>query len=127
MDVIAKAKELGESIGASQQFIDFKKTEIDVEKDAKAKQLLNDFKLLQIELVKATKGKKGAEIIESIKERLTLKQDEINNYDTTKKYFNAKSSFDRLMKTINDVIIFSITGEEPCSPNKCSTCGGGCK
>lgn len=127
MDIIDKAKELGSMIAVSRQMEELKKAEVEVEQDDKSKMLLNDYKLLQIELVRATREKRDASIIESIKERLIAKQKELNDYGTTDRYLRAKSTFDNFMKTINNVIIYSISGEEPCSPSKCSSCGGGCK
>lgn len=127
MDIITKAKELGESIASSKEMENLKNSEIELEKDRKAKELLNDYKLLQMELVRATKEKREKEIIDSIRLRLMSKQDELNDYDVTKNYLSAKATFDKLMKMVNDVIVFSISGEEPCSPKKCGSCGGGCK
>lgn len=127
MDITAKAKELGKMIGGSQEMNNLKKAEADIAADEKAASLLNDYKLLQIEMVRATKENKSSDIIDDIKVRLLSKQEEINEYETTRFYLESKSKFDKLMKTINDVIIFAITGEDPCSPSKCSSCGGGCK
>jgi len=127
MDIITKARELGELIAASEQMASFNKAEEAMQNDSRAKTLFNDYKLLQIEVVKATKEKRPDDITQSIKDRLMAKLDEINNYTVTKDYLQAKAEVDRLMKTVNDVIIYSITGEEPCSPSKCGSCGGGCK
>jgi len=127
MDIIQKATDLGAAIGASEQMTALKNAEAALESDDRAKTLLNDYKLLQMEVVKATKEKREKDVIDSIKERLLKKQEELNNYKTTKDYLVAKSEFDAFMKQINNVIIFAITGEEPCSPSKCGSCGGGCK
>ncbi len=127
MDILERAKELGTMIGNSQQMEKLKNAEAKVEVDEKSKTLLNDYKLLQVELVKATREKRSEDIIKSIRERLLQKQEEINNYNITSDYFECKTTFDSFMKQINDVIIYAITGEEPCSPKKCGSCGGGCK
>lgn len=127
MDIMTKAKELGELIASSSEMASFKNYEAQMEQDDKAKTLLNDYKQLQIEMVRAAKESKDKETVDSIKVRLLQKQDEINEYDTTKNYLKAKSDVDNLMKTVNNVIIHAITGEDPCSPSKCGSCGGGCK
>lgn len=127
MDVIDKAKELGAMIAASGEMQSLKKAEAEVESDQKAKTLFNDYKLLQLEVMKANREKRSQDIIDSIKERLAEKQKEINEYPVTMNYMEAKNKFDSFMKEINNVIIFCITGEEPCSPSKCGSCGGGCK
>ncbi len=127
MDIIEKAKELGTMIANSPEMEKLTRAEEMMESDQKAKALLNDYKLLQIETVKATKENREKSVIESIKERLLAKQEEINKYEVTVNFIEAKNNFDALMKTINDVIVHSITGEEPCSSDKCKSCGGGCK
>ncbi|MCR4434356.1 MAG: YlbF family regulator [Clostridiales bacterium] len=126
MDIIQKAKELGQMIGDSEEMLNLKESEAEIEQDDRARTLMNDYKLLQVELVKATREKRDSAIIEEIKGRLVSKQEEINHYDVTARYLTAKKIFDGFMKEINDVIIYSITGEEPCSSGKCSSCGGGC-
>jgi len=127
MDIMSKARELGEAIAASSEMKRLKDSETELENDVQGKRLMNEYKLLQIELVKATKEKKDKAVIDNIKQQLISKQQELNEYDITYNFLTAKSDFDKLMKTVNDVIIFTITGEEPCSPGKCSSCGGDCK
>lgn len=127
MDIIAKARELGLLIAESPEMDRLTKAEEAVERDDKSKMLLKDYKLLQIEVVRATKEGREKSVIDSIKDRLKAKQEEINKYPPTLEYLESKSSFDSFMKSINDVIIHAVTGEEPCSPNKCGSCSGGCK
>ncbi|HEX3029561.1 MAG TPA: YlbF family regulator [Clostridia bacterium] len=127
MDILDKAKELGTMIANSPEMEKLARAEEMMESDQKAKTLLNDYKLLQIETVKATKENREKSVIDSIKDRLLAKQEEINKYEVTLNFIEAKNNFDALMKTINDVIVHSITGEEPCSSDKCKSCGGGCK
>lgn len=127
MNSIEAAKQLGETILKSDELQNLRKAEAEIEIDSKANILLEDYKNLQIELVRATRGKKDNEVISSLKERLVTKQDELNQYDVTLNYLKAKSAFDSLMKTVNDTITFVVTGKEACSPDKCGSCGGGCK
>jgi cell fate (sporulation/competence/biofilm development) regulator YlbF (YheA/YmcA/DUF963 family) len=126
MDAIEKAVELGNAIAASKEMVEYKKYEEEMEADDRAKELLADFKKLQIELVRATRDNKSKDEIDDCKNRLLSKQAEINDYGTTRNYLEAKSAFDGLMKRVNEVIIFTVTGEEPCSPKKCNSCSG-CK
>lgn len=124
MDVVAIAKELGEAIAVSKEMKDLKRWEAEVEKSHQAKALLNDLKLLQIELAKAQKEGRDMDILDGIRQRLASKQQEVNNLDITRNFMEAREGFDRLMRTINRVIIFGITGEEQCSGGNCGTCSG---
>lgn len=129
MDILDKAKELGELIGASEEMAKLKKSEQALESDQKSIALLSDFKKLQTEMMNAMEGNEDKLLIASIKGKLLSKQEEINNYAVTKEYLETKSAFDGMMKQINDVIVFGITGEEPssCSHSDCSSCGCGCE
>lgn len=127
MDILIKARELGEMLGDSKEMQRFKKAEAILERDDRGMGLMEDYRLLQIELVKATREKKGEVQISEVKDMLMAKQKEINTYPITLEYLEAKNEFDSFMKNINDVITFAITGEEACSPSKCSSCGGGCE
>jgi cell fate (sporulation/competence/biofilm development) regulator YlbF (YheA/YmcA/DUF963 family) len=122
MDILLKAKELGEMLAESEEMKRLKKAEAALESDDKGMQLMEDYRLLQIELVKATREKKGEVQIGEIRDMLMSKQKELNEYHNTNEYIESKNSFDDLMKKINDVITFAITGEE-CT-HSCETCGG---
>lgn len=126
MDILDTAKELGVMLGNSKEMTDLKNSEAALQADDKARALMNEYKQLQIEMVKATKANKSQTELEEIKDILLKKQEEINNYPVTSNYIFAKSAFDQLMKKVNDVIVFGMTGEESCSPSKCGSCGG-CK
>ena len=124
MDIIEKAKELGTMIADSAQMNRYKDAEQALEQDDRAKDMLNEYKNLQSEVVKTLREDTEENIINSMREKLRLKMEDMNNYHITKEYFEAKSSFDRFIKTVNNVIMYSITGEEPCSSHGCGSCGG---
>ena len=123
MDVMEKARELGGAIGDSDEMQRLKKAETALESDEHGMALMEDYRLLQIELVKATREKKGEVQITEVRDMLISKQTEINTYPITFEFLEAKKAFDSLMKNINDVITFAITGEM-CSPSNCSSCSG---
>ena len=125
MDILIKARELGELLGDSPELLRLKKAETSLEGDDRGMGLMEDYRLLQIELVKATREKKGEVQIGEVRDMLMSKQEEINSFSVTSEYLEAKAAFDSLMKNVNDVITFAITGET-CSPSNCSSCGGGC-
>lgn len=125
MDVLIKAKELGDLLADSPVIKRLKNAETALENDDRGMSLLEDQRLLQMELIKATREKSAEVELKDIKDMLLDKQKEIDNYQFTREYLEAKDEFDELMKNINDIITFAVTGEE-CSPSKCASCGGGC-
>lgn len=128
MDILEKAKELGEMIGSSEQMLTFKKWEADLERDHKARAILREYQTLQTEMMRAAHEDAEKEILDQIKEKLSVKFDEINKCDITRNYLESKDKLDMLIKKVNDVLIYSITGEEQCSFDRCgSSCGGGCR
>lgn len=123
MDILDKARELGHMIADSAEMTRLKSSEAGLEADARALGLMDEYKQLQIELVKASREKKSQEELDTAREKLMQKQLELDNYKTTNEYLEAKTAFDRFMGNINNVITFAITGEE-CSPSKCNSCKG---
>ncbi len=124
-NILIKARELGNLLGESDILNRLKKAEKILENDERGMGLMEDYRLLQIELVKATREKKGEVQLADIRQMLLAKQAEINSYPITLEYIESKNEFDALMKNVNDVITFAISGEE-CVSSNCSSCGGGC-
>ncbi len=125
MDVLIKARELGETLADSPVIKRLKSAETALERDDRGMSLLEDQRLLQMELIKATREKSAEVDLKDIRDMLLDKQKEIDEYPLTHEYLEAKDAFDELMKNINDIITFAVTGEA-CSPSKCASCGGGC-
>lgn len=124
-EVLIKARELGETLSTSQELKRLKDAETTLENDEHGMALMEDHRLLQIELIKATRESSGEVEIKDIRDMLMAKQSELNTYPVTQEYMESKNAFDALMKNINDVITFAITGEA-CTSDKCSSCSGGC-
>ncbi len=127
MEITEKARELGLLMANSKEMEAYKNTEAAMQSDTKSTTLMSEYKQLQIDLVKKTRDNAAADIIEEVKQKLLAKQQEINEYPVTFDFLTAKANLEALMKKVNDIIIFSITGEPTCSDDKCKTCGGGCK
>jgi cell fate (sporulation/competence/biofilm development) regulator YlbF (YheA/YmcA/DUF963 family) len=127
MDITEKARELGLMLANSQEMELYKNSESAMQSDEKSTKLMSEYKQLQIDMVKCTREGAEAEIIEETKQKLLAKQQEINEYDITYNFLTSKANLEALMKKVNDIIVFSITGESTCSDEKCSSCGGGCK
>lgn len=127
MEITEKARELGLMLANSKEMALYKDTEALMQSDEKSTRLMNEYKQLQVEMVKLTRSNGAPEQIEDTRKSLLAKQEEINQYEVTYNFLTAKANLEALMKKVNDIIIFSITGEPTCSDDKCSSCGGGCK
>ena len=121
MDITEKARELGLMMASSKEMEEYKNSEAAMQSDVKSTTLMNEYKQLQIELVKATRENAAPEAIEEAKQKLLAKQKEINEYPVTFDFLSAKANLEALMKKVNDIIIFSITGEPTCTDDKCKT------
>ncbi len=126
MDITEKARELGLMLAASKEMELYKNSEAAMQSDVKSTTLMNEYKQLQIEMVKRSRENAAADVLEDTKQRLLDKQKEINEYSVTFEFLTAKANLEALMKKVNDIIVFSITGEPTCSEDKCKTCGAGC-
>lgn len=127
MDITEKARELGLMLANSNEMLLYREAEALMKSDDKSTKLMNEYKQLQIEMVQLSRNNAEAEKIEDCKQRLLNKQQEINEYEITFNYLSSKAGIDALMKKVNDIIVFSITGEPTCSDDKCKSCGGGCR
>ncbi len=127
MDYVEAATKLGEAIAESGEFLKWRECESAVLADEKAQTLLKEFRQVQTDMVKAS-GKENAtkEDLERIRDTLLAKQNELNEYEVTKNYFEARQGFEIMMKTVNEVLQYYIdgrTGESGCSGD-CHSCGG---
>ncbi len=127
MNIIEKAKELGELIADSPEMERLNMAEVSIQMDEKSNNLLNEYKLIQMEMIKVNKDGQNPEEIEKISEKLLNKEKELTEYEVTKEFFDSKMEFDLFMKKINDAIVHAITGEENCTATDCGTCESNCK
>lgn len=127
MNIMDKARELGRLIADSEEMLNLKESEAEIEQDDKSRRLMSEYKALQRELARATQEKRDKTVLRDLNQRLDDKYTEITGHDVTGRYLTAKSIFDSFVNQVNHVIIYSITGEEPCSHDKCGSCSGGCK
>ncbi|WP_010243513.1 YlbF family regulator [Acetivibrio cellulolyticus] len=126
MDIISKAKELGNLIGSSEEMTSYKRWEENLARDHKARVILKEYQEVQSEMVMAVHGNSEKDILDGLKQKLLEKYDEVNECDIARNYIEAKEKLDILIKKVNDVLVYSITGEQSCSSHSCSSCGGGC-
>jgi cell fate (sporulation/competence/biofilm development) regulator YlbF (YheA/YmcA/DUF963 family) len=104
MDIIEKARELGQMIADSEEMELLKISEESLYQDVKANSIINELKLLQHELGKAFE-QEDQQVIESIKEKVTLKYEEANSNEIVKNYFEAIFIFTNLLNLLQHYLL----------------------
>lgn len=125
MDYIEAAALLGQAILESGEFQHFKEAEAAMAADERAQTLMQEYKELQGEMVRASRENLGKEQLEAVRDTLLARQQELNGYEITRQYFAARQDFDRMMRSVNGVLEHFLTGGQSggCS-GSCETCGG---
>jgi cell fate (sporulation/competence/biofilm development) regulator YlbF (YheA/YmcA/DUF963 family) len=126
VDVIDKAKELGEMLAGSKQYLRFKDAEIAKLNDEEAQKLLKKYneKRRQAAMI-LKRNRLNAEEISAVKQELQREFEILNQNPVIREYIDAKKEFEQLVQSINSVITFYIDGgEKGCASSKCGTCGG---
>jgi len=133
MDIIESATQLGVAIAESDQLKNYRESEIAMTSDAKAQTLMEEYKNLQLDMVKAAKAELSKEELTAIRGLLMDKQAELNSYDITNNYFEGRKAFEGIMKNINEVLQYYVNGQQSscndegdCGSGGCSSCSG-CK
>lgn len=127
MDIFETATQLGKIIANSEKMTRLKNAEARLEGDTTARELMDVYKELQLNVVRASKARVSKQELDSLKEELMAHQATLDENAITKEYLDSKSDFDAFTKTINKVIEYALTGDESasgCSPSKCGGCSG---
>lgn len=128
MNVIEMAKQLGEAISGSDEFLRYKAAEDAYHNDAQAQKLTEEYGKKSEELTKElTKdGITPSEMIK-IRQQMTAEYGALLLNPVIKEFLTAKGEAEKLLSEVNGIIHFYVTGEEEqqggCSGN-CSSCGG---
>lgn len=127
MDIIECATQLGIAISESEELRKFRESEIAMTSDEKAQTLMEEYKNLQMDMVKAAKAELSKEELAAIRGLLMDKQNELNNYEITNNYFEGRKAFENIMKNINEILQYYVNGQQSsCDGGSCSGCSG-CK
>ncbi len=123
MTITEKAHELGKMIASSAEAQALQKAEQAQANDEKAGELLKEFNLKRMNLVRDMQNEKIT------REEATQKNNEafaemLSKSETIKNFVDAKKDFDALVTEINGIINYYITGEDPNCTHNCATCSG---
>ena len=123
MDIIEKTRELGEMIQASEQMKKLKEKEAQQAQDEDAKTYMMEFNMKSMNLARDMQnGKITRE--EAVKQNNEAFEHMVSHCQPIKEYVQAQQELDKLVKQINDVLTFYITGKEPGCGHDCSSCAG---
>lgn len=127
MDIFEIAKMLGKHLADSPEMARYKVAEAAFLADDMAPALMQTLREKQIAVAQAARNEGiSKEEIEACKSEMQLASANLMDNAIASEFIESKGAFEGLMKQVNDTIIFSITGEEPCSSGHCSSCSG-CK
>lgn len=125
--ILEKAHELGELLAASPELARYQEQEIAFYSDETAQQCLRAYEeksaALSEEMRKTTMT---PEALEGFRSRMADNMAELTKNATAREYLEAKSAFNRIVTSVNEIIGYHIRGEEAgggCGGN-CSGCSG---
>ena len=126
MDVLEKARELGEMLADSEEYKRMKDAEKAKNADATAVSMLADYNQKANEFAaKVQTAEPTKEELLEYREALGAAFRELDANPVVHEFMEASKAFDELMKNINSIIAFYVVPEKggSCSGN-CSSCGG---
>jgi cell fate (sporulation/competence/biofilm development) regulator YlbF (YheA/YmcA/DUF963 family) len=127
MDVIEKAKELGETLMNDEKVKRLQIVMVENDNDFELQKLIGEFNLKRISLNEETKkDDKNIEKIKVLEQEIKTLYQQVMENKSMAEYNKAKAEVDDIVSHINSIIQVSITGEAPdesCSGG-CDGCGG---
>lgn len=123
MTLTEKAHELGKMIEECPEMVLLRKCEAAQEADEEAQELLKEFNLKRMNLVRDMQSEKISRE-EAAKANSEAFAQMLEKSASIKAYVDAKKDFDAVVQEINGIINYYITGQEPGCTHDCSTCGG---
>ena len=125
-EILQKVHELGSAIQGSDIFKTYQKTEVIFQTNEEAQSLTKEYNAKREELMKkAQKEDVSAEEMMQIRNEMNAAYGKVAANDVIAAYLNAKKDMEEVLGTVDGIIRFYVTGEEPggCGGN-CSGCAG---
>ena len=126
MDILEKARELGEMLAASDEYKRMQTAEKAKNESPEAVKLLGDYNKMASEFaMKVQSAEPTKEEMENYRDSLGKAFSELDANPVVHEFIEAKKNFDELMKNINSIIAFYVVpkGQGSCSGD-CGSCGG---
>ena len=128
MNVIEKARELGQLIQADERYAVYCRAKEANDKDEALQQLIGEFQNKRIELnTEMSKDNRSAERLTALDDEIKSLYGTIMANENMAAYNEAKNAMDDMLGQINMIITCSANGEDPMTcPTEISGCGGSC-
>ena len=127
--VFELARELGEALANSAEYARMQETENTAMNDPKVSELMGVYMEAKnnVEAVLATEEPDRTKLME-YSQQMQSAQEELNDMDLIKEMTQARQDFSDMMKQVNQVLEFTLTGkiteEEGGCGGNCSSCSG---
>lgn len=128
MSVVEKAKELGQMIVESEEFVALQKAEVRQNNDAKAIELIANYNVKRNELMAQMQDPNvSKEKMDEVRSQMEAEFDILSANEAISEYIEATQNFQQMMTQVNSVISHYVNGDQGgCDSGSCSSCGGGC-
>ncbi|MGN1043283.1 MAG: YlbF family regulator [Acutalibacteraceae bacterium] len=129
MDILTLAKELGNAIQQSEEYIDFRIKEQNVECDTELQKEIEEFNLKKVSINhEISKEDTNQEKIDNLNSEISDLYSKIMSNETMQKFNESKQKFENILKKINLIISGSASGQDPETIDVTSEdlCGGNC-
>lgn len=123
MTLTEKAHELGKMIKESPEMEKLTACEAAQAQDEAAQELLREFNLKRMNLVRDMQSEKISRE-DAARMNSEAFNEMLEKSAVLAEYVEAKKDFDAVVQSVNGIINYYITGEEPGCTHDCSTCGG---
>lgn len=134
MDLIDLAKNLGSEIQKSDEYLEYKIKEQNVECDKKLQKMIETFNLKKVSInEEISKNEVNHEKIDKLNSEISDLYSKIMANETMKEFNKSKEKFENTLRKINYIITASAGGQDPYAVNteelssctgSCSTCSG---
>jgi len=129
MSIIEKAKELGQILAESNEFVRMRTAEQAQQADTDAQLLLMGYNQKRTELMmQAQKEDITPDEMQAIRTEMESEFNKLNTNASIVEYIESMQDFNNLMQQVNGAISYYVSPqqEEDGCGGECSGCGGGC-
>ena len=127
MDILEMAKQLGLEIQNSPQMQAANKAEEIQENDEAAQELIREYNLRRMQIMQKMQSENASkEDMLAVRSELAEEFNKLLANESIKAYLAAKKEIDAVVKQVQDIITYYVTGEESggCDSGSCSSCSG---